>query len=81
MGKTKHPGELLLKEMEALGIGVRELARRADCSASYVSDIVNGKRGIGPKLSEKLSGVFVCTPDYWYKLFCDYNFKLKIGRE
>jgi len=37
-----------------LGLSLREVARRADISAAYVSDVELGRRGLSIKLADKL---------------------------
>ena len=44
-----------------------ELAKKIGISQSMLHYILNGKRGIGPKTAEKLSGVSNKTAWWWIK--------------
>ena len=43
-------GSRLRKIREDSGMSLREMARRLSCSAPYLSDVENGKRGIRDRL-------------------------------
>ena len=48
-------GKLLRATRIKMGIGVRELARRAKVPASDISRVENGKQGITVRLARKLA--------------------------
>lgn len=56
-------GAKVRKARESKGLGLREVARRAECSAAYVSDMERGMRGApgwhGPKARRVLAIVGV----------------------
>ena len=45
-----------------------ELAQRTGFSAKHISEVVNGKKGISPKLAKSLEYVFVIPTTFWINL-------------
>jgi predicted transcriptional regulator len=51
-GKREVISHVLLRKARSLsGVSIREMARRLDYSAAYLSDIELGRRGCNPKIS------------------------------
>lgn len=73
MYNPPHPGEHIAEAMEALGVGIRELARALNTSPSTVQRIVSGKMSISPEMAVKLAAVIGSTPEMWLRLQTSYS--------
>lgn len=61
-----HPGEMLREEfLKPLGMTQTELAERIGVSYVRVNELVNGRRGVTPDTSLRLSRLFGTTPEFW----------------
>ena len=74
MHNPPHPGEIL-KELyiEPLGITISLFAQKIGVRRASVSNIINGKTGISPRMAIKLSKAFKTTPDLWMGLQLQYD--------
>lgn len=72
-----HPGEALREDLlKPLGISVNQLAKALSVPANRLNQIVNGKRGITPDTSLRLSRYFGFSPEYWWNLQTHYELEL-----
>lgn len=69
-----HPG-LILKEdlLDPCGMSINQLAKELHVPANRLSMIINGKRGISPDTSLRLSRFFGFTPEYWLNMQTHYD--------
>ena len=63
-----HPGETLKEVLEDKNMLQEELAERTGFSAKHISEVVNGKKGISPKLAKSLEYVFGISATFWINL-------------
>lgn len=70
---TPTPGEMLLKELERLGMSQRELAIRTGVSDKHVSTIINGTKAISASYARKLEYALDSSKDYWAELQARYD--------
>lgn len=63
-----HPGETLKEVLENNNMLQEELAERTGFSAKHISEVVNGKKGISPKLAKSLEYVFGIPATFWINL-------------
>lgn len=63
-----HPGETLKEILENNNMLQEELAQRTGFSAKHISEVVNGKKGISPKLAKSLEYVFGIPTTFWINL-------------
>lgn len=63
-----HPGETLKEVLESNNMLQEELAERTGFSAKHISEVVNGKKGISPKLAKSLEYVFGIPATFWINL-------------
>ena len=63
-----HPGETLKEVLENNNMLQEELAERTGFSAKHISEVVNGKKGISPKLAKSLEYVFGISATFWINL-------------
>ncbi len=69
-----HPGEIL-KELyiEPFGITITLFAKKIGVRRATVSNLINGKSGITPRMAIKLGKAFKTTPDLWLGLQMQYD--------
>jgi addiction module antidote protein HigA len=63
-----HPGETLKEVLEDRNMLQEELAERTGFSPKHISEVVNGKKGISPKLAKSLEYVFRIPATFWINL-------------
>lgn len=68
-----HPGKVLAKEMQAIGINGSDLARRIDVPNNRIYQLVNGKRNLTADTALRFARVFNTTPEYWLHLQAAYE--------
>lgn len=66
--RMAHPGELLLADIEALGIGKAEFARRLGVTRKALYDILDGKTGITATMALRLESVVGSSAEFWLGL-------------
>jgi antitoxin HigA-1 len=66
--RMAHPGELLLADFEALGIGKAEFARRLGVTRKALYDILDGKTGISATMALRLEAVVGSSAEFWLGL-------------
>lgn len=72
MHNPAHPGEILKEALE--GRSVTEVARHLGVTRVALSRVLNGKAGVSPEMSIKLSEALGTSPDLWFKIQCQYDF-------
>lgn len=64
-----HPGEIIREYcVQALGLTVTDAAQSLGVTRKTFSSLLNGKSGVSPEMSLRLSKVFGRTPEGWLKL-------------
>ena len=63
-----HPGETLKEMLENNNMLQEELAERTGFSPKHISEVVNRKKGISPKLAKSLEYVFGIPASFWINL-------------
>ena len=68
MHNPPHPGEIIHKDcLKPLGISVTKAADGLGISRQQLSAIVNGRSGISPEMSIRLSKGFGGSPESWLR--------------
>lgn len=67
------PGEILNERIVAEGISQAELARRCGHSAKLISEIINGKAPLNPRLALELEKVLNVDASIWLNVETDYR--------
>lgn len=89
MKNPPHPGRIVRQEcIEPLGLTVTEAAKRLGVTRQTLNDLVNGKAGISPEMSIRLSKAFGSSPEVWLGLQMEYDLaqaeknagKIKVSR-
>lgn len=74
MKNPPHPGEIVRYEcLEPLGLSVTDGAKALGVSRQALNNLVNGRAGISPEMSIRLSKAFGSSPEMWLKLQLAYN--------
>jgi antitoxin HigA-1 len=74
MKKPPHPGRIVRQEcIEPLGLTVKEAALRLGVTRQTLNNLVNGKSGISPEMSIRLSKAFGSSPEVWLGLQMEYD--------
>jgi antitoxin HigA-1 len=71
-----HPGEILLDELEEIGISSAELARILAVPPNRISQIIAGKRSVTADTALRLSRYLGTSPDFWLNLQKMYELDL-----
>ena len=74
MKNPPHPGRIVRQEcIEPLGLTVTEAAKRLGIKRQTLNNLVNGKAGISPEMSIRLSKAFGSSPEVWLGLQMEYD--------
>jgi antitoxin HigA-1 len=66
MKNPPHPGTVVLRDcIEPLGLTTTDAAAALGVTRTTLSELVNGKRGISPEMSVRLSQVFGGSAESW----------------
>jgi addiction module HigA family antidote len=80
--KPVTPGEILLEEyLEPLLLSQNALGRALGVSPRAVNEIVLGKRSITPEMSIRLGKFFGQTPEFWFRIQSNCDFRLLRKKE
>jgi addiction module HigA family antidote len=71
-----HPGEVLAKQLEDVGVSPTELARQLGVPANRITQIINGKRGITGDSALRLAHWFGNQPEFWMSLQARYDLEV-----
>jgi antitoxin HigA-1 len=74
MKNPPHPGRIVLSEcIEPLGLTITQAAEALGVTRTTLSELVNGKRGISPEMSIRLSKVFGGSAESWITQQAHYD--------
>jgi len=74
MKNPPHPGRIVRQEcLDPLGLTVKEAAERLGVKRQTLNNLVNGKAGISPEMSIRLSKAFGSSPEVWLGLQLEYD--------
>lgn len=74
MKNPPHPGRIVRQEcIEPLEITVTEAAERLGVKRQTLNNLVNGKSGVSPEMSIRLSKAFGSAPEVWLGLQMQYD--------
>ena len=64
-----HPGEMLLEEfLRPMDISQRKLAMAIHVPYRGINELVNGHRGMTPRIALRLAKFFGMSPSFWMNL-------------
>ncbi|MDX8431142.1 MAG: HigA family addiction module antitoxin [Candidatus Algichlamydia australiensis] len=73
-----HPGEILKKELDEVGLLVNILAQKLSLSVDQMLSILSSKTPITRKIATGLSRFFGTSPQFWLNLQSSYNLKVAL---
>jgi addiction module HigA family antidote len=74
MHNPPHPGEIIRELcLEPLGLSVTDAAEALGVSRKTLSSIVNGRSGISPEMTLRLSKAFNTSPESWLHQQVQYH--------
>ncbi len=74
MHNPPHPGEIIRELcVEPLDLTVTEAAEALGVARKTLSTLLNGRAGISPEMSLRLSKVFGRTPEGWLRLQLQFD--------
>lgn len=74
MKKSVHPGLIVRHDcLEPLGLSVTVGAKVLGVTRQALNNVVNGKSGISPEMSIRLSKAFGSTPETWLGMQVAYD--------
>jgi addiction module HigA family antidote len=74
MKNPPHPGRIVRQEcIEPLGLTIKDAAQRLGITRQTLNNLVNGKAGISPEMSIRLSKAFGSSPEVWLGLQMAYD--------
>jgi len=68
MPTVAHPGALLARELEAMGVTPTELARQLRVPANRITQIIHGQRSVTGDPALRLAHWFGNAPEFWMSL-------------
>ena len=84
MFNPPHPGEMIREMCLApLGLSVTKAAESLGVSRKALSEVLNGRAGVSPEMSIRLSKAFDTTPEFWMGLQMNFDLwraKKKAGK-
>ncbi|MCX7898915.1 MAG: HigA family addiction module antitoxin [Methylocystis sp.] len=69
----KHPGEILSRYLQSLGLTASDLARDIDVPVNRITGILNGQRGVTADTALRLGHWFGVEPTDWLELQLQYE--------
>jgi len=80
--KPVTPGEILLEEyLKPLALSQNALGRAIGVSPRAINEIVLGKRSITPEMSIRLGKFFGQSPEFWFRIQSNCDFRLLRKKE
>ena len=69
-----HPGGILSEELEHLGVNAGDFARQIGAPSDLVTEILNERAPITPKIAQKISQVLKASgASTWLAMQADFN--------
>ncbi len=76
-----HPGETIADLLEERGMTQQELAARTGVTSAFVSNVINGKKGISSNFAYALECAFGVPKTFWLNLQANYEAEVLDARE
>jgi len=83
-GDPIHPGEILVDELEFIGMTASGLAEKIDVPKNRMYQIINRQRSITADTALRLAQFFGTSPDFWMNLQKTYELDIqerKVGEQ
>jgi antitoxin HigA-1 len=63
-----HPGRIVKRNIDALGITIEAFADHIGTSRQTVHAIISGRSAVGPEMAVRLARAFNTTPQFWLNM-------------
>jgi addiction module HigA family antidote len=70
-----HPGRILRRQLEALGMSARKFASHIGVPPNAVTEILNGDRSVSALMAIRFGHAFGTTPEFWMTLQQTHDLK------
>ena len=72
-GHPMHPGEMIADELTARHTTQKHLAEQLDVSATFVSELIRGKKSASVVMALKLEEALQIDASFWFNAQRNYN--------
>lgn len=73
--KVSHPGEIIARDLDDMGISGRRFALNIGVTPATVSRFLTGKTGLTPSLAIRIAAALGSTPEFWLRLQTAYDLR------
>jgi len=72
---VSHPGEIIARDLEDMGISGRRFALNIGVTPATVSRFLAGKTALTPSLAIRIAAALGSTPEFWLRLQSAYDLR------
>ncbi|MEB6855944.1 HigA family addiction module antitoxin [Proteus cibi] len=73
--KVSHPGEIIARDLDDMGISGRRFALNIGVTPATVSRLLTGKTALTPSLAIRIVAALGSTPEFWLRLQSTYDLR------
>ncbi|EBE0674064.1 HigA family addiction module antidote protein [Salmonella enterica] len=73
--KISHPGEIIARDLEDMGISGRCFALNIGVTPATVSRFLAGKTALTPAMAIRIAAALGSTPEFWLRLQSAYDLR------
>lgn len=73
--KISHPGEIIARDLEDMGVSGRRFALNIGVTPATVSRFLAGKTALTPSLAIRIAAALGSTPEFWLRLQSAYDLR------
>ncbi|MGO2305808.1 HigA family addiction module antitoxin [Providencia sp.] len=73
--KVSHPGEIIARDLDDMGISGRRFALNIGVTPATVSRFLAGKTNLTPSLAIRIAAALGSTPEFWLRLQTAYDLR------
>jgi addiction module HigA family antidote len=73
--KISHPGEIIARDLEDMGVSGRRFALNIGVTPATVSRFLAGKTALTPPLAIRIAAALGSTPEFWLRLQSAYDLR------
>lgn len=73
--KISHPGEMIARDLEDMGISGRRFAINIGVTPATISRFLTGKTALTPQLAIRIAAALGSTPEFWLRLQSLYDLR------
>lgn len=73
--KVSHPGEIIARDLDDMGISGRRFALNIGVTPATVSRLLTGKTALTLSLAIRIAAALGSTPEFWLRLQSTYDLR------